>query len=570
MAKSCRKSGVKYVSRVLKKALSGIFILGLVLLCLQAWRRPVPAFYDVIVYGGGFGGCAAAISAAGVAPGKSVLLVMPEAAPGGLGTTGGQNFFDLRLWRGELVGGGLFARWYGLLGQFYNTAAAAGLLRAELAAHRNITVLYNKDLQSVRMSSGRIAGLSLQDVVRAGDGGIAWGGSVEKVRGQVFVDASEDGRLARLAGAALVSGRGDWPEELLPADEQGGLARQQAATLMFKVRGVAVPPRPGKFGDMVFARDKFGSWGIWGGREAYSGDKVITAFNRVYGPEGFAVKPFNIAQDGAGSDEWWVNMLLVFDVDGRANRRDAGTGNFPGDKRPEQLDTDTAYLRARQFLSNPAFWRALRRFTYPDEKTGQSYGLQEAEPVLDKEGQPVAGEGLYLRETVHLPERGTAESLFSLTPAECQAAGSNREQGGDLDNYADRIGLAFYAMDINAYKHTDLLANGRFVWPVTGYLRPDWLAAGGEPENPVYLPFAMLLTGAADNLLIPGYATGAASLAWAALRVLPNLTVLGEAAGVAAALAAEKKIQPQDFKDAEIALLQGILKERGALLEKYK
>ncbi len=552
----------------LRKALAAIFILCLVLSGVYILRSPAPAFYDVIVYGGGFGGCAAAISAAGVAPEKSVLLVMPEAAPGGLGTVGGQNFFDLRLWRGQLVSGGLFARWYGLLGQFYNTRAAAELLRAELASHENITVLYGWELESVKRGNSRITSLFLREVAKDVDGNIAWGESKKAVRGQVFVDASEDGRLARLAGVNLVPGRGDWPQMLLPEDERGGVARQQAATLMFKIHGVAVPSRPGRFGDIVFARDKFGSWGLWGGRGAFAGDEVITAFNRVYGPERFAIKPFNIAQDGAGSDEWWVNMLLVFDVDGRANRRDRATGSFPEDKRPEQLDTDTAYLRAGQFLLNPAFWQAVRRFTYLDEQTGQAFGLHEAMPVLDRAGQPVTGEGLYLRETVHMPEHGTDESLFALTPAECQAAGRGPGEGGDPENYPDRVGLAFYAMDINAYRYTDLLDNGHFVWPVTGSLRPDWLAAGAEPENPVYLPYRMLITDAAHNLLIPGYATGAASLAWAALRVLPNLTVLGEAAGVAAALAAEKKVQPHDFKDVEITLLQGILRERGALLEK--
>lgn len=552
----------------LKKSLAGVLVLGLLLAGIHTLRRPDAAYYDIIIYGGGFGGCAAAVSAAGVAPGKKVLLVMPEALPGGLGTVGGQNFFDLRLWRGKLVTGGLFARWYRHLGQFYNTLEAAEMLRAELAAFENITVKYGRDIESVKKSNGRLSALSLREVERGGDGSVVWGKTRKTMRGHVFVDASEDGRLARLAGARLFPGRSDWPEEFLPVDERGNAARQQAATLMFKVRGVAVPARPGRFGDLVFTRDKHGSWGLWGGRELYAKDEVITAFNRVYGPEGFAIKPFNIAQNGAGSDEWWVNMLLVFDVDGRANRRDIATGVFPDNKRPEQLDTDSAYIRARQFLLNPAFWQAVRRFTFWDERTGLSFGLHEAEPVLDRVGQPLTGAGLYLRETVHMSEQGTAETLFMLTPSECQTAGSGPGKGGDLDNYPDRVGLAFYAMDINAYKYNDLLDNEQFVWPVTGFLRPDWLATGGEPENPVYLPYRMLLTEAADNLLIPGYATGAASLAWAALRVLPNLTVLGEAAGVAAALASEKKVQPRYFKDAEIALLQGILRERGAILEK--
>ncbi len=556
------------MNNVKRKRLTGTFLLIFLLTGIYAWQRPSGTFYDIVIFGGGFGGTAAAVSAAKAAPGGSVLLVMPEAAPGGLGSVGGQNFFDIRLWRGELVSGGSFARWYERLGQFYNTETAAELLAAELATHANITVLYREDLEAVRRSQGKIVSLSLREVVLDSDGAIGWGNDRKKVRGNVFVDASEKGRLARLSGAELVAGRGDWPEEFLPSEERAGAARQQAATLMFKIQGVAVPERQGSFGDLFFVRDRRGSWGIWGGRNGYATDEVVTTFNQVYGPAGFAIKPFNIAQNGAGSNEWWVNTLLVFNVDGRAHRRDIGTDRFPANKRPEQMDTDAAYAAAREFLSNPAFWQALQRFAYADEETGQVYGLQEAGPVLDRYGQQVTGAGLYLRETVHMPKDGTDESRFALTPAECQTAGTGPGDGGDLDNYASRIGLAFYAMDINAYLYSDLLAGENFVWPVTGFLRPDWLASGGEPKNPVYLPYEMLITEAAENLLIAGYGTGTASLAWAAIRVLPNLTVLGDAAGAAAALSIEKNIPPLRFEEAEIAALQDILREMGAILDK--
>ena len=572
------------------KRLTVFIILILFLTGIYAWQRPSGSFYDIVVFGGGFGGTAAAVSAAKAAPERSILLVMPEAVPGGLGTVGGQNFFDIRLWRWELMNGGSFARWFEQLGQFYNTAEAAELLAAELAAHENITVLYRKDLEAVRRNDGKIISLSLREVLPDSDGAITWGKSRKKVRGNVFIDASEEGRLARLAEVELLAGRSDWPKELLPADEQGGVARQQAATLMFKVQGVAAPERSGSFGDLFFTRDRRGSWGIWGGLEGYTSDEIVTVFNRVYGPAGFAIKPFNIAQNGAGSNEWWVNMLLIFDVDGRAHLRDKGTDRFPADKRPEQTDTDTAYIAAREFLLNPAFWQAMRRFTYMDEETGKAYGLHDVNPVLDEYGRPVTGESLYLRETVHMPLanlqpdpphpnplpegegfsriNGTDESSFALTPLECQKAGTEPTEGGDLANYAGRIGLGFYAMDINAYLYSDLLDGEEFVWPVTGYLRPDWLASGGEPKNPVYLPFEMLITTHAENLLIPGYATGTASLAWAAIRVLPNLTVLGDAAGAAAALSVEKNIPPPRFKEAEIAALQDVLREMGAILDK--
>ncbi|MBT9166868.1 MAG: hypothetical protein DDT19_00192 [Syntrophomonadaceae bacterium] len=556
------------MNNVRRKRLTGTFLLISLLTGIYACQRPSGTFYDIVIFGGGFGGTAAAVSAAKAVPGRSVLLVMPEAAPGGLGSVGGQNFFDIRLWRGELVSGGSFARWYERLGQFYNTETAAELLAAELATHANITVLYRKDLETVRRSQGKIVSLSLREVVLDSDGAIGWGNARKKVRGNVFVDASEEGRLARLAEVELVTGRSDWPKKLLPADEQDGVARQQASTLMFKVQGVATPERPGRFGDLFFVRDLQGSWGAWGGLEVYTSDEVVTVFNRVYGPAGFAIKPFNLAQNGVTSNEWWINILLVFNVDGRANRRDLGTDRFPAHKRPEQIDTDTAYSAAQEFLLNPAFWQALRRFSYTDEKTGQIYGLQEIQPVLDKYGRPVTGESLYLRETVHMPKDGKDEGRFVLTPLECQAAGTRSGDGGDLDNYASRIGLAFYAMDINAYLYSDLLAGENFVWPVTGFLRPDWLASGGEPKNPVYLPYEMLITEAAENLLIPGYATGSASLAWASIRVLPNLTVLGEAAGAAAALSVEKNIPPLRFEEAEITALQDILRKMGAILDK--
>ena len=294
-----------------RKSSAAVFLLVLVLAWFGYARWRDSSFYDVIIFGGGFGGCAAAVTAAGVSPEISVLLVVQETVPGGLGTVGGQNFFDVRLWRDELISGGSFSRWYRRLGQFYSTAEAAELLAAELATYENITVLYSKDLEAVQGRKGRIKALSLREIVRGREGAIGWGDKKKTVRGNVFVDASEEGRLARLAGVSLVKGRGDWPEELLPAEERNGAGRQQAASLMFKLRGVAVPEKPGRLGDMFFARDKRGSWGVWGGLDVYSEDEVVTVFNRVYGPEGFAIKPFNIAQNGAGSNEWWVSVKNI-------------------------------------------------------------------------------------------------------------------------------------------------------------------------------------------------------------------------------------------------------------------
>lgn len=604
--------------------------------------------YDVVIYGGTFAGCAAAQTAAQLAPESSILVIVPapERVLGGIGTAGGQNFFDVRLWRGYPVAAGSFGRWYGETGQFYNPEKMAGLLAADLARHKNIAVRWGYDVWEVQKKpaesgfasrskrlpdlpgiepppdlsgskgrafppqtglppqtgpdlrkssfSSRITALRLREVCRDGEGTLAWGKGLRKIAGRVFIDASDDGRLTRLAGASVTVGRGDWPDVYLPPGERGGEgrpARQQAATLMFKVTGVAVPETPRQTGDLLFLKDPSGSWGIVGGADTCRSNPAVVDFNDRYAPRGFALKPLNAAQAGAGSDQWWVNALLIFNVDGRACRRDLGTSRYPPDKRPDALDVDEALLKARELIARPEFLEALRQFSAADGRGGRC-GFHQAELVKDESGRPVTGDVLYLRETVHLQKQisnvsgtesvlGTAagqtsagpgeageNACFALTPAECQLAGAGPADGADRGNYAARIGLAYYLIDINAYTPTDLKAGGACRWPVTASLRPDLAAGGGQPQNPVYLPFEMLVTPQLVNLLVPGYATGAASLAWAEVRVIPNLCVLGDAAGAAAAGAVLSGADPALFRPEQIKWVQAALRKTGARLDK--
>lgn len=661
--------------------------------------------YDVVIYGGTFAGCAAARTAAQLAPESSILVIVPapERVLGGIGTAGGQNFFDVRLWRGYPVAAGSFARWYGEAGQFYNTKKMADLLAVDLARHKNITVLWGYDVREVQKKpaeggfasrikrlqdlsgierpsnlsgskgrafppqtgllpqtgpdlrkssfSSRITALRLREVCRDDEGAVAWGKGLRKIAGRVFIDASDDGRLTRLAGASVTVGRGDWPknEGTVPLDEkrpesvrhgeavigrkeasrrQADLRRQaaarrqpaacqQAATLMFKVAGVVVPETPRQTGDFLFLKDPSGSWGIIGGADTYRSNPVVVDFNDRYAPRGFALKPLNAAQDGAGSDQWWVNALLIFNVDGRACRRDLGTGRYPQDKRPDALDVDEALLKARELIARPEFLEALRQFSAADGRGGR-YGFHRAELVKDESGRPVTGDVLYIRETIHLqkgpfqksalqrnpgnpadagttgqqkrsisnvsgtgsvpgtvtgqtsagPDEAGENACFALTPAECQLAGAGPADGADRGNYATRIGLAYYLIDINAYTPADLKAGGAYRWPVTESLRPDLAAGGGQPQNPVYLPFEMLVTPQLVNLLVPGCATGAASLAWAEVRVIPNLCVLGDAAGAAAAGAVLSGADPALFQPGQIKWVQAALRKTGARLDK--
>ena len=532
--------------------------------------------YDTVIYGGGFAGCAAAGRASEYAPQHRVLLIVPETVEmlGGLGTTGGQNFADIRLWKKELTAQGSFARWFADAGQFYNTEKMAEVIAEDLKRYPNLEVLFGYELNQVSRIGKNIGSVKLGRVLRDELEGLVWDKPEMRIKGKVFIDASDEGRLARLSGVQLSVGRQDWPEQYLTASERdAGMGYQQAATLMFKVRNVKTPAEPGNYGEWVFSRDHNGSWGLAGGKATWSGTRELIAFNQKYAAQGFAIKPINAAQDGTESSEWWVNTLLVFDVDARMRSLDKETNRFPRHIQ-KQLTIEEAWLKAKEFIKNPDFMDALRRFSL--EAHGQKYGFGSAELVLDEDGEPVTGASLYIRESVHAIQGGPTspqgiegkDGAYALNISEAQLAGDSKDMGSDRDLYPSRIGLGYYLMDINAYRPEDLQHEGKYVWPVTEWLRPDWLRSGGEPSCPVYLPYAILTSPDVDNLLLPGYAASCSSFAWAELRVLPNLAVLGDAAGIAAARSMNFGELPGDFGDIQIKWMQERLLETGARLEK--
>ncbi|SHE67144.1 FAD-dependent oxidoreductase [Desulforamulus putei] len=528
---------------------------------------------DIVIIGGGFDGCAAARSAAAAAPEKKILLVVndPVQELGGIGTAGGQNFTDIRYWRGKVVTQGSFGRWYAKAGQFYNTGGLAQIIKEDLAQFPNIKILYGYDIEDLVVQNNTIKEVRLRSIARQPSGEVAWGESTQRIKGKIFIDATVDGRLTRLSGNPLSVGRRDWPRQYLPGDETS-FSRQQAATLMFQVTGVKTPPKNAQIKDWEFVRDARGSWGLAGGKQVFAANPQVIAFNEKYGPRGFAIKPINAASNGKDSNTWWVNCLLVFNVDARAHERDKGSKRYPADTPPGHLNVDQAWVKARQFLQNPEFIRTLREFKVQDPVTGRWYGFGEAELVRDSRGLPVVGQILYIRESVHSPlsqqtDYGTENTNFAVTTEEARGAGAD-SQGADAENHPARIGLGYYMMDINAFIPSDLKAAGSYRWPVTGHLRPDWLEAGGEPVNPVYLPYEALLPAKAENLLVPGYAAGISSFAWAELRVLPNLAVLGDAAGVAAARSLAENKSPRNFSREDITWVQKKLQQFGARLNK--
>lgn len=554
---------------------------------------------DIVVYGGTVAGVAAAAKAAGNLKGirdKKIALIIPDPVDhngngvclGGLATVGGQNYFDQRNWSRHGLpdvhpAQGTYA-WWSDNGkhQFYGVKNLADTMKQDLAKYGSmISYYYGYDITSVSWGNGKISSVNLKQIKRdASTGVVVWENTTATVKGTVFIDASDSGRLTRLSNFGGTVGRYDFPAHALDASEKSspGQGRQQVATLMFKVTGIDTSVREidlsGKSPDgmrdvfvVPTAKEEHKEDRGNGGKYAYKNNTTIVNFNNKYGPQGFVLKPFNAAQDGENSAEWWVNMLLLFNVDGRANNRDKGTSIFPADMRSDYKTVDDAWVAGRKMLENPEFLSAMRCFP----------GFQSAKLVMDSDGKPAVGKILYLRETIHAAQsssaraNGTENSNYGLHAMDCWDAGASSSEKTDKRNYKKRIGLNYYYSDINGYKFEDLKdANGKYIWfdEVGQKIRSDIGVTDETPKNPVYVPYDALATNFVYNLLIPGYAVGASSFAWAEIRVLPNQCVLGDAAGVAAAYAVKNAKDPLNFSQTDIANIQTLLKNSNALLEK--
>lgn len=535
---------------------------------------PPAKSHSVIIYGGGFAACAAAYQAAAhLPPGHTVLMVVPESALGGVGTAGGQNFFDIRNWRGEPPTRGSFARWFAAFGQGYPTEAMSELLYAEVVQGfpGKVEVLFDHEIAAVHPARGggeskKLVGVTVRPVARNPETqAVEWAGAARAVHGKVFIDASDTGRMARLAGVPLSPGRLDW----------GGDAHQQAVTLMFQVTGVAPQaaiahrhPETGK-PEFFYFQEADGSRLGWGGKDFTGYDPVVAAYNA--GGHRFTLKGYNIAEDTPG--RWWLNVLLIHEVNGMLQELDRETERRPpatgaaevatgeaaggaagtaevatgeaagaalaGLVEVGQWSTDRAYAEALAELERPRFLEALRRFP----------GFERAELARDPDGRPVVGEVLYIRETAHAVQ---ADGTFALSADAVRSpgAGDDPGTGADHDLYATRVGLGFYYIDINAYRKGE---------PVQTL---------ETPPNPHYIPYAALTTPAVENILLPGYAQSTSSEAWASMRVIPNLTVCGDAAGVAAAYSAANDKSPAALGPEDIREIQNLLTAAGARLNR--
>lgn len=499
--------------------------------------------YEIVIYGGGPQAVSTALMAA-AAGGKDtdILLIVPENQLGSIMTAGKQNLFDVNYYKSSKLppglpsgyegsqGGSLY-RFHHELGAVFAPDRMAGYFADLLKSTGQVKVLYETELTAadVHTEPGEeaktIDSVRYRKIKKGKDGRYAFTGKeTAPLRADIFVDASETGRLLRLTGAAYHTGREDTGQDQL----------QMVATLMYKVKGVdaykAIEPNKRDYG---VAYSKKGSFQFWAGREAYTIPEIVQ-YNqdKPY----FRLKAYNAGEDGyshVGGDTtripFWMNQQIIYEVDARKSFRDIGLNNglYPDST---GLDPEEAREMSIQELKNPEYWTMLRKLP----------GFEKVEPVLDEHGDPVVGDILYIRESIHAKNGPDDPKKHALTKDDVM-------NGGEA-LYDRRIGIGYYNFDSNTYRKQEMLTN-----PL---------------HEPWYVPYETLLSPEVNNLLLPGYSANIDSYSWSAMRVYPNLIMLGDAAGVAAGLALQKQFKLHAPEPIELRRLQETLYEHQGILEK--
>lgn len=483
--------------------------------------EPSLAEYDVVVYGGSFSGYSAVRSIQKENPSARVLILVPQRQLGEIGTVAAMNFWDLRGYDRGWIGGS-FKELFEKFDRAYDPDEMSAFMAEQLAFDPNIEIHYGVDLRSAKVVDGEVKEVQFQGLNQLPDGREVFDPNdpPSRVEARVFIDASYNGRLLRLAGFQGVTGREAYAEK-----------RQQAVTLLFEIEGLdywkAVASK-----DFLSNVDKDGSRMLWGGDPGKH--QKTWAFNNGLREKG-RLKPLNLAE--GMRDRYWVNVLLMYGVDATKEDKDKGTPLYPENN---LMSVDEGYQAARRIVESDEFLEAIRDFPgFADVH------ITRFAPML------------YVRESVHsclYPKPG--EFGFAVLGDHVGRAGVQGDEGADGDSMPSRVGLQFYFLDTQGYLDVD---------PFEKEMEDE---SKLPTQNPCYLPYAALTNPALKNVLVCGYGINVSSIAWYSLRVLPNQMVAGDAAGAAAIEAIESQKNPGAFGPADIAAVQARLRRVGAVLDK--
>ncbi|MEM1990125.1 MAG: FAD-dependent oxidoreductase [Thermoproteota archaeon] len=116
---------------------------------------------------------------------------------------------------------------------------------------------------------------------------------------------------------------------------------------------------------------------------------------------------------------------------------------------------------------------------------------------------------------------------------------------------------------LKARKFTDVIARGSYPIDIHNPTGEGTVIKSPPPGSSYDIPYRSLVPKNVENLLVAGRCISTTHEAQAAIRVIPIVVAIGQAAGTAAALAAKLNISPRKLN---VQLLQKTLREQGANL----
>ena len=518
---------------------------------------------DVAVYGGTPAGFAAAIEAARM--GKQVVLLSFNRFVGGL-TSGGLTATDLG--RTDSIGG-LALEYYERLGRKsgFPPSAAEALFR-DMLDEEGVAVLLDRCLASVQMRDGSIDSITME--------------TGETVRAAVFVDATYEGDLFAAANVSYHVGRE-------PRNTYGeSLAGQwQKISWLNTYQFCRLPIDPyATPGDAAsgllpeITSDPFGKPG--------QGDYRVQAYNfrmfltnreervpfprpRGYDPNRYALLARFLNFDA--HIEWRLTYTTAPMTDGPVQLRMGDSNNagsfstdyvggnhrwpdgtyepvsfskLPKPRRGMPMPLSELYqVRERIFQDHVNYQQGLLYFLANDSQVPQTLQARVNRFGLDPNEFADTGHWphqLYVREGRRMV------SDYVMTQANCE-----------LKRVAeDSVGLASYAMDSHFCQRVVVQENG------TTTVRSE--GGFGHPcKGPYAVSYRSIVPKKEEcnNLLVP-LCLSSSHVAYGSVRMEPVFMILGQSAGVAAALAIDANIAVQDVP---YNTLRDKLVEKGQRLE---
>lgn len=298
-------------------------------------QAAAPAVYDLVVVGSDPEGIAAAVCAA--RNGLQVLLLDGRERPGGLFTLGWLNTLDMNYDQaGNLLTQGIFSEFFSQIeGISFDVTTAQRVFDRMLAAQPGLTLRLGEEIKGVELAGGTLLALKLA------------GG--EQLTARRFIDATQDGDLACLAGASFSIGMEDL-----------GTGRRQAVTLVLEVGGVDWPLVVQTLNDPTRDRQYSGAMGTsaWGFLEEM---RAYTSLDPQIRSRGL-----NMGRQNNGNI--LINAMHIFEVDGLdpLSRR---TARERGRREAEHM---VAYMRE----TLPGFGNAYLAATAPELYVRETRHLQ--------------------------------------------------------------------------------------------------------------------------------------------------------------------------------------------------